>query len=66
MQKNIVLNSKTVLYKMEQNMKLPKVLTFYPKIEDMTNITFEKYVENMELEGAHRAGIVKVSHLFFQ
>ena len=37
---------------------IPKIMTFYPTMEEFKD--FEKYVEYIESQGAHKAGLAKV------
>lgn len=39
---------------------IPKIMTFRPTIEEFQD--FEKYVEYIESQGAHKAGLAKVNH----
>lgn len=36
-----------------------KIMTFYPTVEEFKN--FSRYIAYMESQGAHRAGLAKVS-----
>lgn len=37
-----------------------KIMTFYPTVEEFKN--FSRYIAYMESQGAHRAGLAKVSY----
>lgn len=39
-----------------------KIMTFYPTVEEFKN--FSRYIAYMESQGAHRAGLAKVSYTY--
>jgi len=42
----------------ESKTTIHKIMTFHPSMEDMKD--FSKYIEYMESQGAHKAGLAKV------
>lgn len=44
---------------------VPKIQTFTPTVNEFENITFAKYIDYMESQGAHLAGVAKVSKFCF-
>lgn len=44
---------------------VPKIQTFTPTVNEFENNTFAEYIDYMESQGAHLAGVAKVSKFFF-